>query len=1191
MEGPDSEWREGIVAGMVQTRDKADEVILPLRNLRPNQWYCVQVDARYPYVGKRAFSDSKAISPPFLTPFPARGPLQPMPVRLDLDEEVEEPSEDSEDFCWAARPWVSLRVEKGFLPEQYMLQYKEAVPGGEEMGKEHFHGWEEPMVVERFNKDKRNSEHWDTVRVGLPAGAPEIVVLRLMTVSPKTAAPLQWSIASQPVVSRIALPRLAEGQDGAVMRFLPSVGALHLHLRFFLQPGPVLKEGHLPQTQRTATTNESVGHRHVAQYQLRIRMKGETQKELPVGVKGPRRFIELPAAALPPAHAVGTQPSLGEPETWEEAWVAGLLGCFGHRYELQVDLSDQLRELLMGHDQLEASLRVGTEYRWSCWTPWSAPQPLPLPLPAPLRSSVATAEALGPTAIKVCWPPFDRVPGINSLEYVVRAEPQLGEGAASCAETVICFQHEPRKADGQIVGSNQFQRLLDAKEDSHLARLAACFQDIRDLEGDEEKDTKLQVELNGLLPWTRYLISVSARYPAGAGIYPRSQLEGRPQSEGMGLLVGHKLTTQVVTPGGENCPAPPRQVGWQDIPQEKQQEDGSKFLETGKRAAFLSIEDRSEYVLEYRACAPTWAHYDPEVGVALRDFQGSWPRNEDEEGSWKRVPMVQRLGRGVGEAYSTKSFGGFTAPAEATMKRFAVARLVPGPCWSGNVPYGFLASGLSLGSGFSVSRAESRIQDIGFLTDLEGDLDTFERYVASKDSVLRRSPGGPLRLGDSKAFVFGGDLFDRGKGDLRLARELLKLKETYPERVFFLLGNRDINKMRLSAELSEEALGRKPSEAFVAWWDPKAPTLAKFLETKRQPNTAVSRLKWMLRHTLGAPGAFNYRREELAILRNAEVDQISDEEVVASFQRSVLHPQGEVRSYLRAAQIGLILGDTLFVHGAVDEEALGFVPSPETRYQAHSKEELLALPKAQTGLALKAWIEALNAFAAEQVEDWCRQPFWRTEDGVLRRGGEALMAYQCRPAVALSTVVVTCYVDGKNMPSRKAIEQDKIERKCTDPLSPKVREYLAQGQVRRVVVGHKPSGEAPAVLRTDADGLGPYEVISMDTNYASTQDHSQRGGSWCELRVALLPGGGSQARLRGRRPDSGDAFDFRLPGIGGDSGDGDEFVGHQTADGWWVRLKLASGQYLLSRGEGRIAEYRTVEAKEIAAQVLELPAL
>ena len=47
--------------------------------------------------------------------------------------------------------------------------------------------------------------------------------------------------------------------------------------------------------------------------------------------------------------------------------------------------------------------------------------------------------------------------------------------------------------------------------------------------------------------------------------------------------------------------------------------------------------------------------------------------------------------------------------------------------------------------------------------------------------------------------------------------------------------------------------------------------------------------------------------------------------------------------------------------------------------------------------------------------------------------------------------------------------------------------FLHRGGVRRVVVGHKPSGEAPAMLRTSGvDGKG-YEVISADTNYASTQ--------------------------------------------------------------------------------------------------------
>jgi len=670
MEGADAvpQWDHGIVAGVVQIRDKVDKVSLPLRGLLPSQWYCVRVDARYPNVGKRAFSNSKALSPPFLTPFPSRPPLQPMPVRLDADEEVEDVAveeDDSEEFRWSARPWVALRVEKGFFPEKYMLQYKDAVPGGEQTGKEHFDGWQEPVVVERFGKDKRNSEQWDILRIGLAAGAPEVVVLRMMTLTPKTSGPLQWSVASAPVVSSIAPPQLAE-IGGQVMRLLPSTGGLRLSLRCFLQPGEVLKEGHLPHIlQRAATTKESVGHRYVTQYQFRVRMKGETMKDLPAGVKGPRRYMELPATPLPAAHNVVGEVNmdvLGEPETPEEVETAGLLGYFGTRYELQVELSDPLWELLMGHDLLEASVRVGTEHRWSCWTPWSAAQGLQVPLPAPLQNCTATAEALGPTAIKVSWPPFDRVPGINSLEYVIRAEPLLAEdGSSGCpAETVICFKHEPRKQDGQIVATPQFQRLLDVKEMSNLKRLASCFEDIRKREGEEEKDTKLQVEMAGLLPWTSYLVSVSARYPAGAGLYPRTKLEGKSMNDGLGLMVGAKFTTQVETPGGQNTPTAPRQVSWQDF-QHNLGEDA--MFQADMRAVLLSIEDRPQYVLEYRACAPTWAHYDPEVGSALRDFQGSWPRKEVEEGAWKRVPIVKQMGKGVGESYNSRTVA-FTAPDE-----------------------------------------------------------------------------------------------------------------------------------------------------------------------------------------------------------------------------------------------------------------------------------------------------------------------------------------------------------------------------------------------------------------------------------------------------------------------------------------------------------------------------------------------
>ena len=62
----------------------------------------------------------------------------------------------------------------------------------------------------------------------------------------------------------------------------------------------------------------------------------------------------------------------------------------------------------------------------------------------------------------------------------------------------------------------------------------------------------------------------------------------------------------------------------------------------------------------------------------------------------------------------------------------------------------------------------------------------------------------------------------------------------YPARVFLLMGNRDINKMRLSAELSDEAMMKGPEAAFEAWWDPNAPTLMKYLTTKG------SQTSWLL---------------------------------------------------------------------------------------------------------------------------------------------------------------------------------------------------------------------------------------------------------------------------------------------------------------------------------------------------------
>ena len=62
--------------------------------------------------------------------------------------------------------------------------------------------------------------------------------------------------------------------------------------------------------------------------------------------------------------------------------------------------------------------------------------------------------------------------------------------------------------------------------------------------------------------------------------------------------------------------------------------------------------------------------------------------------------------------------------------------------------------------------------------------------------------------------VFGGDVCDRGPGDIRITSEILDLKERYPNRVHIILGNRDVNKYRIPFETTPEALAEAPQ----AYW-------------------------------------------------------------------------------------------------------------------------------------------------------------------------------------------------------------------------------------------------------------------------------------------------------------------------------------------------------------------------------------
>ena len=114
---------------------------------------------------------------------------------------------------------------------------------------------------------------------------------------------------------------------------------------------------------------------------------------------------------------------------------------------------------------------------------------------------------------------------------------------------------------------------------------------------------------------------------------------------------------------------------------------------------------------------------------------------------------------------------------------------------------------------------------ITYMTDIEGDREYLTRYVKQSRVLCFRdvTPTSLLPYDHCLDFinpvdmlVFGGDIWDQGGRDLYVIRQLLDLKQRYPNRVHLVLGNRDINKMRLVAELGSSD-DNMQSTLLVSW--------------------------------------------------------------------------------------------------------------------------------------------------------------------------------------------------------------------------------------------------------------------------------------------------------------------------------------------------------------------------------------
>ena len=291
---------------------------------------------------------------------------------------------------------------------------------------------------------------------------------------------------------------------------------------------------------------------------------------------------------------------------------------------------------------------------------------------------------------------------------------------------------------------------------------------------------------------------------------------------------------------------------------------------------------------------------------------------------------------------------------------------------------------------------------IAYITDLEGRWDKLERACAGNPHLTLQD--GALILAPGATFVFGGDAVDRGPAGRRIVATLLAVKRRYGDRVVLLAGNRDINKLRLRRELAGHVPPGAPPELHG-----DRPAL----------------LRWILGNTMGAREAFAHRAAEL----RADGAPAEDEDVVDSFVADVA-PGGPLAEYLRSACLAHRAGRTLFLHGGVTSASLGVVPGCE--------------PVDDVG----RWIDGLNGFYAAQLAAFADQ---RVEHGIL--GWAPIVAYQ-------APITGT----GRNQAS---VVYGRTADDHNDPRLPEaeVIERLQRAGIRRLVVGHTPVGDVPAVLR------------------------------------------------------------------------------------------------------------------------------
>lgn len=388
---------------------------------------------------------------------------------------------------------------------------------------------------------------------------------------------------------------------------------------------------------------------------------------------------------------------------------------------------------------------------------------------------------------------------------------------------------------------------------------------------------------------------------------------------------------------------------------------------------------------------------------------------------------------------------------------------------------------------------------IHFLTDTEGHFPALQKSV-EKSRVVTIDSKGCLDFKEGVSnpyFIFGGDLADRGVGDVRLTKTLLDFKNRYPDRVYLLVGNREASKTRFYVELNPKHIRQRLLEGSTPFWllskphqlpidyvkndmasqgilEPNDEEMKNFVSLLSIDKCQLIYLKWMLEQTLGCPYTFEYHAQHMASEINCSRSEISDQMVLNHIMEQYA-PTGLMGQYLAKTQMIAHIPDTgiIAVHGGLTSENIGRIPSIS-----------VDSPRIENAIE---WVDKLNQWYTQAVQEW------------LSLKQESL-AFEKNPARSK----LDTFSEIVPSPYRSVVTASMLsEQREFQHVPEMVARYLTSSGINMVLTGHQPSGDHPAILRSLNDQV---IFVNGDISYANAQAnnaHDTRGQAWHCIQIQV----------------------------------------------------------------------------------------